>query len=83
MVRPLNSGWRHFPSRDAGISGLADIESRRIYRSGPASLALGSATGLAMRPICVLTMPITGSLYSRPLDPAFSPSNTRSRTSIC
>jgi 2,3-dihydroxy-p-cumate/2,3-dihydroxybenzoate 3,4-dioxygenase len=25
VVRPLNSGWRYFPSRDAGISGLADV----------------------------------------------------------
>jgi len=25
VVRPLNSGWRYFPSRDAGIAGLADV----------------------------------------------------------
>jgi 2,3-dihydroxy-p-cumate/2,3-dihydroxybenzoate 3,4-dioxygenase len=25
VVRPLNSGWRYFPSRDAGIKGLADV----------------------------------------------------------
>ena len=25
VVRPMNSGWRYFPSRDAGIKGLADI----------------------------------------------------------
>jgi 2,3-dihydroxy-p-cumate/2,3-dihydroxybenzoate 3,4-dioxygenase len=25
VVRPLNSGWRYFPSRDAGIRGLADV----------------------------------------------------------
>jgi len=25
VVRPLNSPWRHFPSRDAGIRGLADV----------------------------------------------------------
>ena len=25
VVRPLNSGWRYFPSRDAGVRGLADV----------------------------------------------------------
>jgi 2,3-dihydroxy-p-cumate/2,3-dihydroxybenzoate 3,4-dioxygenase len=25
VVRPLNSGWRYFASRDAGIKGLADV----------------------------------------------------------
>ena len=25
VVRPLNSGWRYLPSRDAGISSLADV----------------------------------------------------------
>jgi 2,3-dihydroxy-p-cumate/2,3-dihydroxybenzoate 3,4-dioxygenase len=25
VVRPLNSGWRYFPGRDAGVSGLADV----------------------------------------------------------
>jgi 2,3-dihydroxy-p-cumate/2,3-dihydroxybenzoate 3,4-dioxygenase len=30
VVRPLNSGWRYFPSRDAGISGLADVMLRSI-----------------------------------------------------
>jgi 2,3-dihydroxy-p-cumate/2,3-dihydroxybenzoate 3,4-dioxygenase len=28
VVRPLNSGWRYFPSRDAGITGLADAIMR-------------------------------------------------------
>src|SRR5258707_7577043 len=28
VVRPLNSGWRYFPSRDAGIKGLADVMLR-------------------------------------------------------
>ena len=28
VVRPLNSGWRYFPSRDAGIAGLADVIMR-------------------------------------------------------
>lgn len=28
VVRPLNSGWRYFPSRDAGIKGLADVMIR-------------------------------------------------------
>jgi len=28
VVRPLNSGWRYFPSRDAGIKGLADVALR-------------------------------------------------------
>ncbi len=30
VVRPLNSGWRYFPSRDAGISGLADMILRSV-----------------------------------------------------
>jgi 2,3-dihydroxy-p-cumate/2,3-dihydroxybenzoate 3,4-dioxygenase len=30
VVRPLNSGWRYFPSRDAGITGLADVMLRSI-----------------------------------------------------
>jgi 2,3-dihydroxy-p-cumate/2,3-dihydroxybenzoate 3,4-dioxygenase len=30
VVRPLNSGWRYFPSRDAGIRGLADVIVRSI-----------------------------------------------------
>jgi 2,3-dihydroxy-p-cumate/2,3-dihydroxybenzoate 3,4-dioxygenase len=25
VVRPLNTGWRYFPSRDAGVRGLADV----------------------------------------------------------
>jgi 2,3-dihydroxy-p-cumate/2,3-dihydroxybenzoate 3,4-dioxygenase len=25
VVRPLNSGWRYFPSRDAGMRGLSDV----------------------------------------------------------
>lgn len=28
VVRPLNTGWRYFPSRDAGIKGLADVMLR-------------------------------------------------------
>jgi 2,3-dihydroxy-p-cumate/2,3-dihydroxybenzoate 3,4-dioxygenase len=28
VVRPLNSGWRYFPSRDAGVQGLADVIMR-------------------------------------------------------
>jgi 2,3-dihydroxy-p-cumate/2,3-dihydroxybenzoate 3,4-dioxygenase len=28
VVRPLNTGWRYFPSRDAGIRGLADVMIR-------------------------------------------------------
>jgi 2,3-dihydroxy-p-cumate/2,3-dihydroxybenzoate 3,4-dioxygenase len=28
--RPLNSGWRYFPSRDAGIRGLADVMLRSL-----------------------------------------------------
>src|SRR5262249_25242476 len=28
VVRRLNSGWRYFPSRDAGIKGLADVMLR-------------------------------------------------------
>src|SRR5687768_9160727 len=30
VVRPLNSGWRYFPSRDAGIKGLADVMMRSV-----------------------------------------------------
>jgi 2,3-dihydroxy-p-cumate/2,3-dihydroxybenzoate 3,4-dioxygenase len=30
VVRPLNSGWRYFPSRDAGIKGLADVLIRSV-----------------------------------------------------
>jgi 2,3-dihydroxy-p-cumate/2,3-dihydroxybenzoate 3,4-dioxygenase len=30
VVRPLNSGWRYFPSRDAGIKGLAGVILRSI-----------------------------------------------------
>ena len=30
VVRPLNSGWRYFPSRDAGIKGLADVILRSV-----------------------------------------------------
>jgi 2,3-dihydroxy-p-cumate/2,3-dihydroxybenzoate 3,4-dioxygenase len=28
VVRPMNSGWRYFPSRDAGIKGLAAVALR-------------------------------------------------------
>ena len=28
VVRPLHSGWRYFPSRDAGVQGLADVVIR-------------------------------------------------------
>lgn len=30
VVRPLNSGWRYFPGRDAGIRGLADVILRSV-----------------------------------------------------
>jgi 2,3-dihydroxy-p-cumate/2,3-dihydroxybenzoate 3,4-dioxygenase len=30
VVRPLNSGWRYFPSRDAGVKGLADVIMRSV-----------------------------------------------------
>jgi 2,3-dihydroxy-p-cumate/2,3-dihydroxybenzoate 3,4-dioxygenase len=30
VVRPLNSGWRYFPSRDAGIKGLAEVMLRSL-----------------------------------------------------
>src|SRR5882757_162994 len=30
VLRPLNSGWRYFPSRDAGIRGLADVIMRSV-----------------------------------------------------
>src|SRR5882672_6281304 len=30
VVRPLSSGWRYFPSRDAGIRGLADVILRSV-----------------------------------------------------
>jgi 2,3-dihydroxy-p-cumate/2,3-dihydroxybenzoate 3,4-dioxygenase len=28
VVRPLNSGWRYFPSQDRGVKGLADVMLR-------------------------------------------------------
>jgi 2,3-dihydroxy-p-cumate/2,3-dihydroxybenzoate 3,4-dioxygenase len=30
VVRPLNSGWRYFPSRDAGVRALADVIMRSV-----------------------------------------------------
>jgi 2,3-dihydroxy-p-cumate/2,3-dihydroxybenzoate 3,4-dioxygenase len=30
VVRPLNSGWRYFPSRDAGVRGLSDVVMRSL-----------------------------------------------------
>jgi 2,3-dihydroxy-p-cumate/2,3-dihydroxybenzoate 3,4-dioxygenase len=30
VLRPLNSGWRYFPSRDAGIRGLAGVILRSL-----------------------------------------------------
>jgi len=30
VVRPLNSGWRYFASRDAGVRGLADVIMRSV-----------------------------------------------------
>jgi 2,3-dihydroxy-p-cumate/2,3-dihydroxybenzoate 3,4-dioxygenase len=30
VVRPLNSGWRYFPSRDTGVLGLADVIIRSV-----------------------------------------------------
>lgn len=30
VVRPLNSGWRCFPGRDAGVTGLADVILRSL-----------------------------------------------------
>jgi 2,3-dihydroxy-p-cumate/2,3-dihydroxybenzoate 3,4-dioxygenase len=30
VVRPLNSGWRYFPSRDVGITGLSDVMIRSV-----------------------------------------------------
>jgi 2,3-dihydroxy-p-cumate/2,3-dihydroxybenzoate 3,4-dioxygenase len=30
VVRPLNSGWRYFPGRDAGITGLAGVILRSL-----------------------------------------------------
>jgi len=38
VLRPLNSGWRHFPSRDAGIVGLHGVALRS--RNVPACEAL-------------------------------------------
>src|SRR4051812_33514102 len=42
VVRPLNSGWRYFPSRDAGIKGLADV----ILRSTKVEKDLSIWTGV-------------------------------------
>jgi 2,3-dihydroxy-p-cumate/2,3-dihydroxybenzoate 3,4-dioxygenase len=39
VVRPLNSGWRYFPSRDAGIKGLAERDTAlRRCREGRVDL---------------------------------------------
>jgi 2,3-dihydroxy-p-cumate/2,3-dihydroxybenzoate 3,4-dioxygenase len=86
VVRPLNSGWRYFPSRDAGIKGLADVILRSVDVEKDVSIWSGvfsarkSATGPATRLICVSTIAITGSPCSRPIGLGFSVSNTRSRT---
>lgn len=42
VVRPMNSGWRYFPSRDAGIKGLADV----ILRSTDVEKDLSIWTGV-------------------------------------
>jgi 2,3-dihydroxy-p-cumate/2,3-dihydroxybenzoate 3,4-dioxygenase len=42
VVRPMNSGWRFFPSRDAGVTGLADV----IVRSLDVEKDLSIWTGL-------------------------------------
>jgi 2,3-dihydroxy-p-cumate/2,3-dihydroxybenzoate 3,4-dioxygenase len=42
VVRPMNSGWRFFPNRDAGITGLADV----IVRSTDVEKDLLIWTGL-------------------------------------
>ena len=42
VVRPLNSGWRYFPSRDAGVKGLADV----ILRSTDVEKDLSIWTGV-------------------------------------
>jgi 2,3-dihydroxy-p-cumate/2,3-dihydroxybenzoate 3,4-dioxygenase len=42
VVRPMNSGWRFFPSRDAGVTGLADV----IVRSADVERDLSIWTGL-------------------------------------
>lgn len=45
VVRPLNSGWRYFPSRDAGIVGLSDVmlRSRDVEKDLTIWTALGAA----------------------------------------
>lgn len=42
VVRPMNSGWRSFPGRDAGVTGLADV----IVRSTDVEKDLSIWTGL-------------------------------------
>ena len=42
VMRPLNSGWRYFPSRDAGVLGLADV----IMRSRDVEKDLSIWTGV-------------------------------------
>ena len=41
VVRPLNSGWRYFPSRDAGVRGLADVIMRSVAIEKDLSIWIG------------------------------------------
>ena len=88
VVRPLNSGWRYFPSRDAGIRGLADVILRSVDVEKDLSIWsgvlgaqvsdwAGDAAYLRLDDAHhrIVLFPATR--------PAFSPSNMRSRTSIC
>jgi len=41
VVRPLNSGWRYFPSRDAGVKGLSGVLLRTKDSDGDEALWTG------------------------------------------
>ena len=88
VVRPLNSGWRYFPSRDAGVTGLQDV----ILRSTDIEKDLSIWTRRARARRCrdyagdaaYLRFRRRASSHravSRPSAPASSRSNTASRTS--
>jgi 2,3-dihydroxy-p-cumate/2,3-dihydroxybenzoate 3,4-dioxygenase len=87
VVRPLNSGWRYFPSRDAGIKGLAGVMLRSVDVEKDLSLwsgVLGAHVSDWAGEAAYLrsTTLITASSCSRPRGRASSRSNTRSRTLI-
>ena len=66
VVRPLHSGWRYFPSRDAGVTGLEAVALRSTSVEKGEAFGRGcfrerSVTGLARQPTYASTARITGS----------------------